>query len=490
MKKVGSLLLAVVLISTVFGLGVAQADTAAFQPTTLNLLLLGDPPKDLANVQAAIEAKLAADGLPFTLNFQFLPDYWNKLAMTVAGGEAADVAWAHVNTLSDLVSKRVYQPIDEAYAQYAPDIKANMPDYVLKAGTVGGKLYALPRVIPMAEYRNVYNIRGDLREKYGLEPIKTLEDFNKYLEAVHTNNPEMYCFAGDYNMEQLFPVFANYYFPVGDGGRYPVYVDPTDPTHTVKTFFDSEAMASMCATSKDWAAKGYIPTDDSKVADAGQGFNYGTVAAIPASIFSQSERIDSFAANVPGGKIETVLLNPEPKYIFQSGDNMLAVPSTSKHVNEAVALINWIKKDQANYDLWSYGVEGVNYKLDGDSVSVEGIAPEKGYSTMVWMWNDLRLARFSKHITQDYLDMLRDWDTNAIKTPYIGFTLDQSAIKVQVANCNAVLQEYWPNLCKATMDYATVKEELVKKLNDSGIQDIVNACQEQLNAYIAAQTAQ
>ena len=494
MKKLGSILIVLALaVTMLITLTPAQADTAStstFQPCTLNILLLGNQPGDMANVVPAIQTQLAADGLPFTLNFQFLADYWNQLALAIAGGESDDVAWAHISTLSGLVAKGVYQPIDDAVAQYAPDVKANTPDYVLKSGMVGGKLYALPRVIPMAEYRNCYLIRGDLREKYGIAPITTLDGFNQYLAAIKANEPDMFPLAGDYNVEPLFPVYANYYFPVGDGGRYPVYVDPTDPTHTVKTFFDSDAAANVFAEVQNRVTNGYIPTDDSKITSATSGFENGMVGAIPSNNFSESEDIDTFTQNLPGASIETVLLNPSPAYIYQSADNMLAVPSTSTHVNEAVSLINWIKSSQDNYDLWTYGVKGVNYNLDGNSVSLDGIATDKTYTTMSWMWNDLNLARFSKNLPQTYLDQLKSWDSAAVQTPFIGFALDQSDITAQVGNVDAVLQEYYPALCKGTMNYADVKDDLMQKLNDSGIQDIVNAVQTQLNAYLAATPAQ
>ena len=40
--------------------------------------------------------------------------------------------------------------------------------------------------------------------------------------------------------------------------------------------------------------------------------------------------------------------------------------STSKHVNEAVQFINWLYSDQANYDLFFYGIEGQHYTLNDD----------------------------------------------------------------------------------------------------------------------------
>ena len=57
---------------------------------------------------AAINEKLQADGLNIRVQIKILDDYWNKIALDIAGGTEYDLAWAHSSTLSDLVSKKVY----------------------------------------------------------------------------------------------------------------------------------------------------------------------------------------------------------------------------------------------------------------------------------------------------------------------------------------------------------------------------------------------
>lgn len=436
------------------------------------------------SILKAINEKLQADGLNIEVDIKYLDDYWNKLALNIAGGTVYDVAWAHSSTLSELVAKKVYQPIDDELKSYGPDLLANTPDYVLKGGQIQGKQYALARAIPMTGFNNVYNIRGDLREKYGIQPITTIDGLDSYLDAIKKNEPNMFPIAG-YNIQELFPIYANYYFPIGDGGQYPVYIDPADGTHTVKSFLDSDAFAQALAKKKEWKDKGWLNTDSKLNID--EAFDSGKLAAVAANIFRASERVDTITKNVPGAKVETVYLEPQTRYIFSAGDNMLAVPSTSKHVKEAVELINWIKKDQANYDLWSYGVEGVNYKLVDGAVDVSGIPDADKYNANVWMWNDLRLARFSTNYPKEDIDTLKSWDSKSQVTPFVGFTLDQSKIKSQISNIQAIMTEYIPNLGYGVTDYNKVKDQMMKKLKAAGLQDVIDETQKQINAYLAAQ---
>lgn len=449
----------------------------------LTAVFPGQEPPAQQEVLKAINEQLVKDGLNINVDIKYIDDYWNKLALEIAGGTEYDLAWAHVSTLPELVAKKVYQPIDEAVEKYAPELLANMPEYLIKGGSIGGKLYAIPRNIPMTAFNNVYNIRGDLRKKYGLPEIKDIEGLEAYFKAIVENEPDMFAIVG-HNLQPLYPVYANYYFPLGDGGMNPIYIDPEDPNYTVKSFWDSEAFTAVCEKAREWRVKGWQPADTSSIENPDSGFDYGKVACVPANIMRASERIDTITTNVPGAEVETVLLEPKTRWIFLAGDNMLAVPSTSKHVNEAVALINWIKKNQDNYDLWSYGVKDVNYKLVDGAVDISEIPNEKRYVTNVWMWNDLRLARFSAKYPQEEIEKLKVWDDNSKVSPFVGFNVDLSKIKAQLSQVTAVMNEYYQNLGLGILDINEVRDEIMDKMYKAGLQDIIDEVQRQINEYL------
>ena len=476
-----TVLLTAAMVTGVFAAGARES--AAGGPVSIKAMLVGSAPNDEANVLAAINRKLATDGLGIQFQTNYADDYWNRLALAVAAGEEYDLVWAHTSTISDLVSRGVYQPIDAAIRQAAPNLLATIPASVLAAGTVNKELYAISRILPMAEYNLVYNIRGDLRQKYGLPEITTLEGLETFFDMIMANEPDMVCTA-DHNPQPLYPVFANYYFPLGDGGRNPLYVDPADPTYTVKSFMDSDGFIKVMDTKVRWRQKGYILTDDTRVPNANLGFINGIVSCVPSNTVSETERIDGLAASVPGAFIETVLLNPRPLYLTQGGDNMLAVASTSKHPVETVALINWIKSSQANCDLFSFGVEGVNYKLDGNAVSYQGIPDNMRYTPNTWMWTDISLMRFPKTMPAANITKLMDWDKNAVVTPMIGFNLNQDSVRTEVAQISAIITEYFPQLRDGSVPYASIREPFTSAIERAGIQRVIAECQRQLNAYI------
>mgnify|MGYP000990062746 FL=1 len=456
--------------------------TNSGEVVTLTFATLGTEAACQAQVLEAVNKKLLADGLNIQIQVKQLDDYWQKLALDIAGGTEYDIAWAHSSTLPDLAAKKVYQPITEALNTVGQELKAKTPEFMLKGATLNGEIYAIPRIVPTTGSNNTFDVRKDLMTKYGMKDITTLEELEAYFQAVQDNEDGVAPYSGG-NMSPLMPVFANYHFILGDG-IYAMYVDPTDPELTVKSFWESDEFVKICEKRKEWNEKGWLFTDMSAIENPDNGFDYGKVAAVDSNVMRVTERVDSMHKNVPEAEPYTVYLEPDQRWIFNAGDNMLAVPSTSKHVKEAIQFIQWFKCNQENYDLWSYGVEGVNYVKNGEAIDVSTIAPENVYSPMVWMWNDLDRARFSANYPAESIQRLKDWDSQSKTSPLLGFTLDQTNIKAEASQILAIMSEYYGNLGDGSLDIHDVRDEILKKLKAAGIDKVIEETQKQVNAFV------
>lgn len=465
--------------------GNSETNEPSGDVVTLTFANTGAQPACQDQVLEAINEKLLADGLNIQVEMIWLDDYWNTLAMNIAGGAEYDLAWAHSSTLADLVGRKIYQPIGEALDSVGQDLKAKTPDYVLKGGTIDGEVYAIPRVIPTTGFNNTFDVRKDLMDKYGIEEITTIEQLEQYFQAVLDNEEGMYPYSGS-NINPMTTVYANYHFILGDGISA-MYVDPADPELTVKNFWASDEFTEIMKKRMEWVEKGYLQSDTSTFQNPDTGFENGVVAAVDSNVMRVSERVDGMKNTLPDAVPYTVMLEPETRYIFSAGDNMLAVPSTSKHVNEAIQLIQWFKTNQENYDLWSYGVEGVNYNMNGEAVDISGIDSANVYSPNVWMWNDLDMARFSANYPQDQLDRLKTWDDNSQQSPLLGFVLDQSEIGAECSQIQAVMTEYANNLLTGMVDVDDVRDEFLAALDAAGIDKVIEETQRQVDEFVAAQ---
>ncbi len=456
----------------------------------LKILYPGDKPAGQDAVDKAVSEKLKAEGMDFTFEYTFTPtnDMANKSALIAASGEDIDFEWAHTS-IATSVAQGMFAPLDDALNNYGQDLLKSIPEYAFKEVSSKGKIYAIPRVVPSAQNDWVMAIRGDLREKYGVPEIKTIEDFEKYAQAIYENEKGMtpICLSPREFFRAICPT---YYFPAQGGDYfYPLYIDQTDPNLTVKNFLESDIYKKFCDKYYEWVQKGWATKDPSQLKLGSNDFIAGKIGTNYANAMWPTEKIDKLYATNPSAKIEIVAFNPEqPKYIQSSCDNLVTVFAQSKHVNESVAFMNWVRKDQANYDLYTLGVKDVNYKLDGDSVSYDGIAKENEYFPVSYVWTDLRFQRYSKNLDPAYLDVIKNWDKGAIQSPLLGINWDEEVPvwKDAKAKLQTVHAQYSWMMQKGLITYDSKKDEMLKKAKDAGIDEYIKEVQRQVDAFKAS----
>ncbi|KRF09827.1 extracellular solute-binding protein [Paenibacillus sp. Soil787] len=454
---------------------------------TVKFVLPGDAPKDLAGVQKAMEEKLKADGLNIKLEFTYFPwdQYTNKLNLIAASGENYDLAWTHVSWLSQIAAKNVIMPLNDLIEEQGPQLKANIPAASIMSASIDKKIYGIPTLVPSAENNNFFAIRGDLREKYKLAPIKTLADFENYLDTIKKNEPNMVPIAND-NTRGLLREFGDIYLPIGDYGAGPAYIDPADKNLEVKNFFESDIFKNIVKTKRKWYLNGWFPKDAQEIKDSEAALNNGKIAATWSNVLKTSERIDAFKTTLPNGTLEDVFLNPEkPKYVFDAASNLLSIFSTSKNSQAAMAFVNWFRSSKENYDLFSYGVNNVNYKLDGEAISTQGIADRATYNQVNWAWDDIRMKRFSKNVNPAYIEKLKVWDKDSIVAPMLGFRFNADPVKSEIAQIDAVGQVYVGPANNGYTDYDAFYPEFKSKLKAAGIDKVIAEIQKQLNEFMA-----
>jgi len=453
---------------------------------TLKMAFPGDEPKAQNSVNDAISAKMKSEGLDFKFEYTFIPwdQYWNKLALIAAGGEDYDITWEHVSMISGAVAKNMLAPLDDALKNYGQDIISSTPEYAFKESTFVGKKYSIPRVVPAADSDRLISIRGDLRKKYNVPEIKTIADLEVYFAAIKANEPTMVTFWG--GPREIIRAFApSYYFPIQDDkANAPFYIDLKDKNLKVNSFYESEVFKNICAKYNEWVQKGYSPKDLNVIKDSKADFSAGKLAACFGTVMWPTEVIDTAVASNPKAEIEEVLLNPDqPKYVMTASDNLLSVFANSTKVNESVAFINWFRKNQENYDLFTYGIKDTNWKQVGEGYTIEGISPENAYTPISWAWVDLRFNRYSAKLDPNYVNTIKNWDKNAVQSPLLGFVLDKEAIKADLAKMATIDAQYAYPIIKGLITYDSKKDEMISKMKAAGSEKIIAEIQKQVDAF-------
>jgi len=459
------------------------------QGVTLKFTLPGDVSTSAeTQVFQAVMEKLKADGLDFKLETTYIPwgEYWNRVSMIAASQEDQDILWTHSSTIGGMIGSFALAPLNSAIETYGKSLKNNIPDYYWSGVTVNNRIYGIPRTAPVAGGQQMMYVRYDLLEKYNQSIPKTYEDVMQYFENVKTQEDGMIP-TDITHSEWMLREFGHIYFPMGGFSRWPVYVDVSKDVMKVEIWYESEIFKIVSERNSEIYNKGYRHTERGTVTDAEGWFANGALGSMWSSMLKPTERVESLHRTNPSIKGGNIIINPnDDYYIYSAVDNIISVYAGSKKVNEAVAFMNWVREKQENFDLFSYGVEGVNYNKSGIQINYEGISQNNFYQPPAFAWSDVRFERYSDKLDESYVEDLRTWDANAKISPLNGFIVDTSEIQTELAQIQAVEGEYVDDLAYGIVEYSQVYDDFIKKLKDAGIEKVRDEIQKQADEFIAS----
>ena len=155
--------------------------------------------------------------------------------------------------------------------------------------------------------------------------------------------------------------------------------------------------------------------------------------------------------------------------------------STSKHVNEAVQFINWLYSDQANFDLFFYGIEGQHYTLNDDG-SINTLNTNWAFDT--WMAGNMTYQRYASTMLPAVKKAQFTVDENAVNSVAGGFFFDASSVQTEYSNVQTEMEAVITPIIMGVISYEDGYESALKRLKDAGLDTVVAEYQRQFNAYM------
>lgn len=450
----------------------------------------GDRPVDFDRVLGAVNEKMAADGVGARLNIQFVPwdDYGTMTTLKATAGEDFDMfldaPWLHI---SQMIESGSIIELD-AMVEQAPNLKASIPEAMWESNKFNGKIYG----IPLGTTQGVMNgfvVRKDLREKYGLSEIKTLEQFEAYLYAVKANEKDIIPFGidGRYGGD-IFSWFNPNYF---NGGSMYLSLDAStyaDEQGNVTAMWDSPGISELYAKMNKFYKDGIFEKNLLQQQNAIELFNKGKFGA---SFYSGDgvlgmKYLD--ASKTEGVELEFVIPLQEgvkPYSTFKQW-NFLVVHSKSKNAELVIKVMDWLSiKD--NHDMLEYGIEGTDWEAVGDDMYKVINDSKYSFPGYVISWRP-SLVRSPNHMREDDKDWFnksREADSFR-RAPNAGFTADLEPIKSEVAKMNAVVTELGMPLMTGVLNTEKGLADIRKRTKAAGMDTIVEEIQKQYSAFLAA----
>ena len=432
-------------------------------------------------------------GVEVTLEPIAFADYPSKVSLALQGGEKIDI-YESLGDFNNYVSTDMTYELNDLLDQYGQGIVDAIGEDWLAACTADGTIYGTPTLKPIALTPMVI-YRQDIADELGLDmsSVNSIEDVTDILKQVKEAYPDMIPLAPvEPGRIGLDVTWGDVDF-LTDSMYSPTGVLMGDDL-TVTDLYSTDIYKERCELVRSWYNDGLVMQDaattTSAAAETMSSGNY--FCYIAAYSYPEADTAASLEAQCDGYPIGAKMIGDA--YLSTGDVNMVSwmISSTTDVPEAAMKFLNLTYTDADVINLLIYGIEGRDYvKNDDGTVSY----PEGEDSTTVPYTAQLSCGTLGNYFLMYCLEgsdpASLDWELEQNKiaktSPAMGFTFDSSSVKTQYTAVNNVIKQYMPGLNCGSLDPNTEIEKFVKALDDAGYQDILNAKQEQLDAWVAQQ---
>ncbi len=410
-----------------------------------------------------------------------------QMALKYAGNEKFDfaftVSWFGFG--ENALKNAFYEIKQDELEKYAPYMVKTLSKPAWLACTISGKLYAVPAISTSWSDQTIA-IRGDLREKYGMDPLKTTDDLEKYLENVAKNESGVEPCASI-----LYAVYCNQKYGYRTNGEWAFMVEDPEKGFEHLAFLDG--YLEMAKKSREYVEKGFFSPD---LANDSTTANDKFLNGLSATVFNVSQTTNNrialpLAKSHPEWKVEMFNATAGTKTVKSVESNAFAITRTSEHPTKVLEVINHINESVELQKLLCFGVEGVDYEMkDGMLVKLSDVPKEKAFNIGTnWnMTNKVLWATFYKQEAYEgYDEILADLEKNSVENILSVFAFDNSAVETEVANISAVQKEFTNGFNYGLFEDVDAKmEEYRQALKDAGYDKVKAEYNRQAKEFLAA----
>jgi putative aldouronate transport system substrate-binding protein len=408
-----------------------------------------------------------------------------KMKLAFAAGEECDIVFTApwINNYLNNIANGNLAPLDDLLQQHAPGLWASMPATTWDAARVGGKIYG---VINQQIFVKPFGItvRKDMAEKYKLDlnSLKKYEDLEPFLKAVKEGEPEVTPVGG-----AGFWTFEYAGFDPIISQEVPVAIRFDDKEMKVFNTAASAEFQAAVELSHKWYQADYAPKE-----------------AILGDDYTTMWRAGQFALGLagvvkPGGDIEASQRFGQEVYMHSltapflttagTSATMNGICSTSKHPEAAMKVLEMFNTDIEVYNTLSKGVEGKHWEwADKENLVIKPGPNNADYNPNTdWEFGNQFLAYYIDPKQAEIKAWEATYKLNNESPPSaaMGFNFNPEPVKTELANLAAVMKELGEPLTGGLVDPATALPDYLQRLEEAGIQTVIDECQKQLDAWAA-----
>ena len=538
MKKILTLVLAIVLLATLCLTGCQPADkpteptkgqtTPTTKPTettepqleekTIQIWLGGSgKQKDSDKVWKAFNELLQQYVPNTTVEFTVFPfgEYKDNYTRSIAAEEAVDMYWGMwtISKPQEIKDGNIIA-LDDLIANYGKDIVEVLGQGVIDAHkwSDDGKVYFIPSWQGLYGNRHAVTV---IKEIATLAGATWVEDTQKAMYNYTNNAPTAANLNKVLDQFELYMAAAKKAGKLGAGwnsrfggfgymtgfdyctAKTGIDVYWKDDSFTVGDGLTGETYKAYLQRMASWYDKGYIRSDITSVEglhDPKEGKIDDLTTIITVNAQANPEAAEASTSVAWGMDVE-ILPWTDHGEIIQGYDTGMIISYAADEPERAMMVLNAIYANPDLYNLLIYGIEGEHYTKNSDgsintTYADANPSSEDAYGIQRWIIGSCKNAYISSDGDLNYYKTLEalESDPKTESNPFTAMVLDADAYADISAATSAVGQKYTELgvIVKGSAGWEAEYNKWVSESKAAGLDKIVAAKQAQVDAYVKA----
>lgn len=464
------------------------ADTTSDNPLrpetldTITVVLFGEESPRMQELMENEFQQVFIDEINTKVELMYLPWTENgtggKVDLMIASGQEFDACIVDPAWAANSYAKGYLQDLSDVIDTYLPDWHENIDATAFDAYRFGDGVYAIPiGNKPTGGVFSTVCVRQDIMDAIGMTDISTLEDLTEYAAKAKEQ----------YGLYATYELASGEYIIRGTSDRNltplttGLWID--QDTYELVNFAESPEFETAVKLYNEWYEKGLIPKDilTNTVTLPFQANMTSFMRGTCGTTLIENE--PGLKTVVPEGRTAEYYLNPEkPIYKKTYENTAFQVPVTSEKADRVALFVNLLQKNTELANLFAYGVEGTDYELVDGKVSKIN-TDELFYE---WMIYNVKISTPTTAYTDEFMEVYKVWDDEALPSITFGFSMDYTNIKTEKAQIDSVWTEYATPMLAGLKDYDSNIETLKSELQKAGWDTYVAEIQKQLDAHVAS----
>ena len=461
------------------------------EPYTVTMVLNGSTQPDEERIEQKINEILEPE-LNANLDIVVLP--WasasQQLQLMLSGDEKIDVFYTQATNAVQYMNAGQIIDMSELIDKYGTNIKQIYGEDIAKINQIEGFVYGVPNQIERGSIPAVF-MRKDLVEKYNIDTtqIKEPKDLESVFETVKAGEPDMTMLYsindGDTPVTRLFRGDN-----LSDNNYLGVLMDQTNSTK-LENFFATDWFKDTTTMLHNWYQKGYISQDAGTNTE-----NWRTVCKagnLFSLFFSYHPGTPVEFESSTGYDFEIVPFYNEPIINSSSYNGVtFSIAQNSENPEKTMEVLDYIYGSSEIMNLLNWGEQDKDYVIeDADNGIInfpEGITSDNaGYNlNLGWELPNQFIAYKWTGSDPKLWEKMEEFNSSAKSSKAVGFLFDSSNYSSEIAALSNIVKQYSGALYSGSGDPDELIPELLEALDDAGINEVIQAKQEQLDAFLAA----